>query len=1347
MTAQKTGLGAETARRVHDAAVAYVPRILLETLASHPSRAIPWCEWVDGTLVMADVSGFTAMSERLAKAGKEGAEWLTDIINWYFGRMLEIASGCGGTTLTFGGDAILLLFYGEDHERRAIAASLRMLHATEELPAYRVANHRVKLAMSMGAHAGRFLTASVGTNDHAQYLILGPETVKTAQAEAQASSGELAITAEMAERVTASAVIEPLGEFFRVGRLVNTPRYAPVVQKVPGAVPPWLLAAYLPPFVSDVLRCDPEAPAPVVDHEHRNVTVAFVNVLGVDDVLTAGGEDALLEEIQRCVEPIARLADEHNGYLVSNDIYTNGFKLIASFGAPASREHDAANALRFSVAVQERIAGDDLHLTCRIGVNGGFVYAGDVGPPYRRQYTVMGDAVNLAARLMSAAEAGQVLVSSRTGEAAGEGFLARELTPIRVKGKERPIPIRLVDGLCATAVTRPIETGPLYGRDAELAVLDRARSDVGLGQGRIVLIRGEAGMGKSRLAAACESAAAGTGWTAHVGRAYEHRNDQPFVPWVSILGSILGFTVDDDDASRTEKALTAVSVMDPNFVEWACLLDPLLGLSIPQTDLVRSLDATSQRERLFDLVAGLVSRAADRGPVLIRVEDAHWADRSSLELLEHVARGTSCARVLLLVTERCEGAPELDLPPSTTVTIDLDELPRSAALDVMRQALGQNLPEAAMEVLLRKTRGNPLYLQEVARSIDRSGLEACGSDEAELARHLAGVEVPDRIQGLIMSSIDSLSQPAREVLRMASVVGTTFDVATLQGSFSGVTSSSRLDEALSDLVSQSMLLAGIGSGARRAYDFRHALIREVAYDSLAFAKRRRMHHQVAECLEVSHEADLEAVYESLVHHYQLSRDSAKTSVFAVKAAEKARRLLAHDEALHYYRVGLESVGARTKAAAFARGYLMEQAGDCMQLTGQYRHAAEAYKDARRRCRPWDTSAATGAAALLALPEMPPARTGEATLCHKVGVAYTRTHCDFSRSLAWLDRAYRALPPREPELSSRIDATRSTALLWTGANAEAMRYGRRAFATARRLGARELQARASVALGVAAEDVGNVALATRYGLRSLDLYREVGDLTGQAQAHSNVAGCYILSGNLGSALRHALEALRIDERLGNLTGMAISNSNVAEILEMRGDLDEAVRHAQVALESSARTRGGATTVAAHSLLVLTRVHTRSGRLEEAAAHLEESVALFRKGGATTFLAETRLQRATIHLMAGEPAQALAQCERGLREARELGMKMVELRGLRLRGRIASAEGDLVAAERFLRDAVELAKRLGAPYELGLALLDLAEARAAAGREYGRVLTASLARLEASGATPDIERARALEAAHA
>jgi tetratricopeptide (TPR) repeat protein len=581
---------------------------------------------------------------------------------------------------------------------------------------------------------------------------------------------------------------------------------------------------------------------------------------------------------------------------------------------------------------------------------------------------------------------------------------------------------------------------------------------------------------------------------------------------------------------------------------------------------------------------------------------------------------------------------------------------------------------------------------------------------------------------------------------MSSVMGTRFELATLRGAFGDTIGLADLDDRLSDLVSQSLLLES-RSGRARRYDFRHALIQEVAYDSLAFAKRRQMHHRIAEYLEDSRRGDLESVYESLVHHYRLSRDRPKTRVFAARAGDKARGLLAYEEAIGHYRVGMESVGARTSAAAFARSYLMEQIGGCYDQIGRHGLAAEAYKDALARCTTQDARVAAAGGAVLGLSETPPARSREAHLCYRVGFSYTRTHRDYDRSLTWLDRATRALPAREAVLRSWIDATRGSAVLWMGAHEEAVLCARRAFAAARRRGDSELQALTATTLAGALLELGDAKRSMHYDLRALEACRETADLRGQALAYANIASGWFYQGRFDQALEHTTRAIEIQERIGDLTAAAIAHCNVAEILNIHGRYDDAIEHLQVARQMCERVGGGDTTVLGFTLLNLARAHARKDRPHEACDYLEESVARLKRAGATTFLAEARLHRAELLLASGQLSAAFAQCQRGLAEARGRGMKFIEMRGLRLQGRIAAARGDVEDAERSLRQSEELARRSASPYDRGLALLDLAEVRSAAGRPYRRMLATASALLAPTGAAPDIERARALEASSA
>ncbi len=1322
------------------AASAYVPRILVEYLARDPARDLPWWQWVDGTLVMADVSGFTALSERLAQAGKEGAEWLTDLINRFFGRMLDISSECGGTTLTFGGDAILLLFYGDDHERRGIAAALRMLHGTQELGAHRVGGHRVKLSMSMGAHAGRFLMAAAGSEASAQFLVLGPETVMTAKAEAAASAGELAITPELARRVGSHVEAEPFDHLCLVKRLVDTPRYHYRPEEPASQLNARTLAPFLPPFAGDVLRADPSTPMPELGSEHRDVSVVFVNVLGVDDILQADGPDVLAAELQRYLAPAVRLVHANHGYLVSNDIYTNGFKLIVAFGAPVAHERNAENALRFSASLREEIDRIESRFQHRIGVNGGSVFAGDVGPPYRRQYTVMGDAVNLSARLMSAAEPGQVIVSAATADAAGNCFLTQDLPPVMVKGKQRPIEIRAVLGQCEPPQAEPCSDTGFFGRERELGVLARAAREVEGGHARTVLIRGEAGMGKSRLAAEFERELPDRGWRVTVCRSYEHTQGQPFGPWVPALQACTGIDADDDTEARSTKVLEALSRTEQDLSEWASLLNPLLRLSISPSAQAQALDAGDRRRQLLFLVGELVRQAAAESPLLLHFEDLHWADASSIELIGHVARSVASRSVLLLGTERGEHAADLGLSETAVDVIDLGELPGDAAIAVVQDTLGTSLPRQAADVLVQKTRGNPLFLQEVARSINRSGAARGVIDERDLARRMAEVEVPTQIQGLLMATIDALSVQEKDTLRRAAVIGTTFDERTLLGAFDG--NDEALGRCLDALVTQALLLTRASAGGGRAYDFRHALIQEVAYGSLPFATRRRLHHAVAEYLVQAHEAALDTVYESLVHHYSLSEDRPKTVVFAVKAGAKARSLLAHEEAAEYYRTAAESVQARTASAACARCYLLEQIGDCYDQVGKHAHAAIEYRSSLARARTCAPCEEAAAQSLLGLDEPLPVRAREAVLCYKTGVSYTRTHRDYRRSLFWLQRAARALPRGEALLGARIEQKRGQALLWIGAREEANECARHALAVARRHDDPGLQALAATTIAGAFMDTGDIRMSIRYDSLALDAYEKVSDIRGQAEAHANLAADYTCHGDFSSALEHSRQALTVYERTGDLTAAAITHCNVAEILVTLGRYDDAIAQLETALRLCERVGGGCTTVSGFAQLNFARALERSGRLDEAEERLRLADSLLKTAGASTFLTETAVELASVLFARGDVARARVECLGALEQARASGMRLVEARALRLLGVLSGRDGDIREAERCLRESAELARRADAPYEQALAYLELAALCAASGASFRRLRSRAIALLEPTGAAPDLERARLL-----
>ncbi len=1330
------------------AALPYLPNLLVDTLRRYPHRPPPWIDPVEGSLVLADISGFTPMSERLARSGKEGAELLTGIINQYFNRMLDIARSHGCTNTRFGGDALLLLFTGEGHAARAVAAAGVMQRASLRFTAFRAAQQRFRLRMTVGVHSGTFWSAAAGLPDlRMQHFILGPETSRLAEVQGAAKAGELLITEATLAQVKEFCTVEPQGDAHRVLRL--TRRRLPGLatsdrsgEPIPSSEE---AVAYLPPPIAEALRRGGRVKP--MDAEHRKIIILFINVMGIDELLGHGGPTVLLDQLQQYLSSLVRLTEQYGGFLVDNDVYVHGLKLIVIFGAPVAHEQDSANALRLAVDLGHELSQHGLSFRHRIGIHSGFAFAGDVGTAYRRVYTVMGDAVNLSARLMSAGSPGQVLVSSQTAAEAGPGFAVEELSPIRVKGKKDPIPVCLLKGEDVTDRLRMTEaTGDFIGREAELQRLVQVCHEVRQGKSRSIILSGETGIGKSRLVTEFRKLMAGQ-WSAHQGMCYPHKVGKPFDVWIQVLDSFLGLSTSDDTRTRSEKVMSAVTGLDPRLLPMVSLLNPLLGLSLPLSDVVLSMEEESRRHRLFQLITGLIQAGATRSPMALIFEDLHDADGSSIQLINHVSAAARSSRLLLCITLDPRRAPPLKTPASLTVDMPLGELPPSAALHLVSEMLDHpEIPREIEDAILSKARGNPLFLQEISTSIRQSGaLERMrGVSSFKMAHEMASLNIPDRIHTLVMSRIDNVDETAKEVLRTASVVGATFDRLVL-GSLLGPESGQYLTDKLAHLTDLDLAVPE-GDGGQDIYRFRHDLIREVAYDSLSFARRRELHHQVGSYIEDVRPDQLETQYEILVHHYGRSGDHGKTRLYATRAAEKARKVFAHEEAIAYYRRGLECTEEKDRAGQSLQSYFMECIGDCHEVAGQH---ADAIRALRQSLRQWRTVTRHSAAAP-ALPQelgvvLTP-ETRESVLCHKLSVSYERSS-DYDSSLKWLEPAEATLPPGHSLQEARINITRSVALYRKGSYEEAIRCGLLGLDLSRRSGDLSQLAYAHNMLANCYLESGSLRQAIGHYRQAVPLFDRLDDLAKQASAHNNLGACYHLLGDLDKALHHYRIAMKADERMGNFTAVAIAHNNIGEALLAQGSIEDSIGHLQKVVETY-EERGDPLAAAGLALVNLCRAYQCLGQYDQARVHLRHGRALLKKANAGGLLMEVQVQQAELELEQGQIERAMRTCSLALEQTRQTGAKLLEARALRVMGRISLARGRRSQAESQLLESAVLAETLKADHERALSLLCLAEFYAAdtksldslrRGRAFLRKAITLFRRI---GATRDLSRALGL-----
>jgi class 3 adenylate cyclase/tetratricopeptide (TPR) repeat protein len=1311
-------------------AVTYLPASLLRAVAAQPACSVPWCHEVDGTMVMADLSGFTAMSERLAKLGDEGAERLTDVINSFFTRMLGTASRYGGDTLTFGGDAILLLFDGERHAERAVAASLGMLKQVARAAAVDAGADRIKVGMSVGAHSGRFLLTAAGLPEERVHLVvLGRGAETTALVEARAERGQLAVSASTMQLLGDAARAGRLGEYWRIDEFMPTGLRTVDAERAPISDQQ---LRHLTPFLPPYARTTRENGAERIQltPEHRRTVIVFVNILGLSAVIEQAGVDVAVEQLQAYAAMLTRLATKHRGFVVSSDIATSGSKLIVTFGTPVAHEYAPANAARFALDLIAGLRDSGLALQHKIGLNSGHVFAGEVGPPFRRQYTVMGDAVNLAARLMSAAAPGEALASRRLLDLAGPTLCARELPAIKVKGKEEPVAIcvlederrpggRRRDAAAAAGRQADRTQSRLCGRSQELELLWQSWQRARHGEGQSVLIEGEPGIGKTRL---LEEALRGMrdprAPAPRVIRAacFEHLQAAPFTPWVHVLHAVLKVPLDGPPGQRTRIVHDYLERHHPESAELGALLDPLLAVSLTQTEVVRSLQGELRRQRLFELIAGILlhpagdGRQADEPPSIIAVEDVHWMDESSLELLRYLTEHIRHSSTLLLLTTRPSDTP-VDLGPANATRFVLAELTKDESLAMVSEALElETLPPELGDAIHSKTKGNPLFLEEVVYSLQRSGAldRILSASSVTRAAELAALEIPDRVQGLLMSRIDRLSPDTREVLKVGSVVGRSFDRRVLEGVDDDLLRPVRLNRAFDELLESDLVVSTEAADAG-TLTFRHALLQDVAYESLPFARRRALHGRVARFLEAA-QADAPD-HGLLVHHYRHAADAEKTRFHAVRASESSIAVYANNEAIDYLVIASDTAKQRTSRDACLRSRFEELMGDSLVTLARHDEAVACFSRARRR---W-ASPSVRRSAKEALRELAPiddADAREGLLCWKIAVSAERGRSAYKRSLHWLDKAATTVPPDRRGTAARTFITRGLVLSRLGRYREAVEVGQKGVQLAREEGDGPLQAYALNILGTVLSTQGLLDQAIACSMEAVVLYEQAGDLYGQAMGHGNVGADYVVAGDLRSALEHHERSLALHSRIGNINGIAFQHMNIGGALFQMGELDDAIRHLEEAIRLSAHP-GVSRIGTGFSFFMIARSLLWSGKLEEAEQSLAEAVRILASIDAQSILLDAGIVTSELCLVRGELKRAESECRRVISRAQSMSAELSEGEALSMLGRILLARGAPEEAIPMLKTSMALAEKGGSNYERAKALALLAEAERSCG----------------------------------
>jgi class 3 adenylate cyclase len=804
----------------------WVPRPVARALVDGADpRTLVWRG--RAVVLFADVSGFTALGEALAERGPGGAELLHRSLVGAFTPLVRKVVRAGGWVAKFGGDAMTAVFEGEEALEAAAACALDLARGVERAalrPAAipELAAHR--LAIKIGLGEGELSWCLAGDPAHRLELLLWGEALERAVTAEHVAARGAVVTSAL--RATFEATAVPGGAYHLHHAPVRPPcpAPAPIVGDHPAG------AAFLHPVVAARLLA---GHARFVQ-EHRRVVVLFVR-FEVDRTD--------LDGLRARVDTLVEATRQAGGHLDKVDLGDKGSTALIVFGAPVGHEDDAERALRLACALQGAIG-------VAAGLHTGLVHAGAFGSPERHEYTVLGDTVNLAARLMQAAgPVGTILASREVVGSLADRLDTGPPIALQVKGRRAQVVAVVVHGFRRPVWQRERPALPMVGRVTELAAaLVAVRAAAG-GRGRTLVVAGEAGMGKSRFVEDVLRAAEAAGLRVSGGAA-QPLAQEPWDTWREVWQALLPWSPDEDPALVRQR----VRAVEPSLEVRAPLLSGPLGAALPIPPALEGLGDEARLRATTDLLTRVLEAAARQQPRVLVLEDAHWMDPQSRSLLLSLTAVVPWLPVLLIVATRPDDRAllrELTQRPGVEL-VALGPLSEDESATLVRRQLdGRGPPATTLAGITERAGGNPLFLDEIVRLV-----RARTTDPAD-PRSWEGLEVPRTLGALVSSRLDALADVDRLAVLAASVIGPRFRLASLHACCPELGEAARLELRLAHLAQ--LDLTPVDDPAEPSFRFRHALTRETAYHLLTDETRRDLHGRVAWSLAGEEDPDPIAV--------------------------------------------------------------------------------------------------------------------------------------------------------------------------------------------------------------------------------------------------------------------------------------------------------------------------------------------------------------------------------------------------------------------------------------------------------------------------------------------------------
>lgn len=1260
---------------LHKALASYIPAIVTRRLSKDPRPLQqPASEAVAAAVLFADVSGYTALTEALARQGPAGVEKVAAGLNDYFGRLIDITAAHGGDVVKFAGDALTVVWAADDGLAEASAAALACgLAIQAELHACPI-DDGVELSLRIGVAASRIALVHVGGLGGRWELVLVGSAIEAVRAaEGLARPGDVVaapkVVALLGDRMTGEDVE---AGHRRVTSVVAAHGPRPLVRATLDDAAADALRGYVPLAVTARLVAGQSS----FLAELRRISVLFVNLPELVHATSLARAQEVMSSVQQIVAA-------HEGTIGHVGVDHQGTTVLIAFGLPPlAHEDDAVRAVEAAQQIQAALGPNGWGT--RFGIASGRAFCGTVGNTDRCEYTVLGDVVNLAARLVQAGDGRAILCDHFTFMAARTQFLFEALPPISVKGKSHAIPLytpasarlpgrgqqqRALSGpMPAAGTSRPA----LVGRMRERVVLVSRLHEVLRGNSTTIVVEGEPGLGKSRLADDLLDQAESAGAARLVGAREVSAAAEPYHAWEPILAHIFGLSVGTDPGPGDpwRRVVARLRELVPGAASRAPLLTSVLPIHAEDSDRTASLQGRVRAEQTRVLLVQILLAYLRGGPAVLLLEDANRLDSASWALLADVREEVHPLLVVLISgpinSDTDPAPPELReiLAESGTHHLQLQPLSLAETENLVCRRLGvTRLPPEVASFIFEKAEGHPFFSEELASALRDAGIITIWDGECLLSHEagdLRAVKFPDNLEAVITSRIDRLPQQQQLVLKVASVLGRVFSLGLLRAIYPIEADKAQLTEYLGGLERRGLVQPKPGA-AEGTYLFKHAITQDVAYNLLPFAQRQQLHQAVAEHFEDAHRNKLELYYPLLAHHwYRVVAASAlvpgggrpspelvgRAVLYLQRAGDQAIRSDAGQEALGHYSHALELLRQQPEGAERIEQEIGLQIGLGNALVATKGFASDEVEKVFTRAR---------------------------ELCREVGETRHLFPVLFG---LWQHYVVRALFGAAHEIAEQMLV----------------------FAERRRQRVPLLVSHR--ALGTQHFHEGDFPRSRAHLERSVVLYapdfdRNLGHLYIYDPRVASLAILSLTLWNLGHTAE-ALERSRVSVALARELGHGFSTTfalGIAAILrQILRDVDGARAHADAVHQLRAEASLGTW----HSFAEAIRAWAMAelGQIDEGLDLLRQALIELQAAGMGMFLPWAFSVFSDLCVRAGKPDEALPVLDEALEASRMSGARWWAAELMRLRAEIVHAGGAVDEARRLLDDALTLAGEQGA-----------------------------------------------------